>query len=101
MDSVIETVQSIESDYGMNSRKWSNSDSRLKKLHKWWLDHPDTREVAIYKIYRDGIYLMTGTATEIANRIGYDNPGSVYAFNSKAYKHKKHVVNYELLEVEK
>ena len=41
---VFATVQSIESDYGMNPDKWPLDDVRLKQLHEWYLNHSDKQK---------------------------------------------------------
>jgi len=38
---IIELVQSLESDYGMDVSKWPVSDDRLEKLNRWYIEHPD------------------------------------------------------------
>ena len=42
-NSVITIVHSIEDDYGMNSNDWTEDDLRLKKLHDWYIKHPDVK----------------------------------------------------------
>lgn len=42
-NSVITIVHSLEDDYGMNSNDWTEDDLRLKKLHDWYIKHPDVK----------------------------------------------------------
>lgn len=42
-NSVITIVHSIEDEYGMNSNDWTEDDLRLKKLHEWYITHPDEK----------------------------------------------------------
>ena len=43
-NSVINKVQSIESDFGMDSNNWPLDDVRLKKLHEWDLNHSEEKK---------------------------------------------------------
>lgn len=97
-NSVLPLVQSLERDYGTVNNV--QNDIRLTELHVWWDEHPDDKKVHVYKIYRDGEYLTTGTAKEIADEIGFMSTSVIYGFNSKIYKAMKHNVKYELVEVE-
>lgn len=96
-NTVIKTVQDIEHDFGSVNFARRN-DRRLNKLHKWWLNHPDAREVDVYEVYKNGEYFMTGTAKEISKRIGLST-SIIYSFNSELYKMRKHEVFYELVKV--
>lgn len=42
-NSVIKMVKAIEADYGMDSNDWPKNDARLKKLHEWYIKHPDEK----------------------------------------------------------
>lgn len=41
---IISTVQSIEKDYGMDSKLWPENDVRLKELHDWYLKHSEKQK---------------------------------------------------------
>lgn len=41
---VIATVQSIENDYGTDYTLWPENDIRLKKIHEWYINHPDKQK---------------------------------------------------------
>ena len=43
-NSVIKMVQAIEADYGMNPNNWPENDTRLKKIHEWYINHPDKQK---------------------------------------------------------
>jgi len=43
-NSVIKLVQSIEADYGMDSKLWPENDPRLKQLHDWYLNHSEKKK---------------------------------------------------------
>ena len=43
-NSVINTVQAIEGDYGMDSKLWPENDDRLKQLHEWYLNHSEEKK---------------------------------------------------------
>jgi len=43
-NSVINTVQAIEADYGMDSKFWPENDPRLKELHDWYLNHSEEKK---------------------------------------------------------
>lgn len=43
-NSVIETVQSIENDYGMDCKLWPENDARLKKMREWYIKHSDEKK---------------------------------------------------------
>lgn len=42
-NSVITMVKAIEADYGMDYKDWAKDDLRLKKLHEWYITHPDEK----------------------------------------------------------
>jgi len=43
-NSVINMVQAIEADYGMNPNNWPENDDRLKQLHEWYLNHSEEKK---------------------------------------------------------
>ena len=43
-NSVINTVQAIEADYGMDPKNWPENDPRLKELHDWYLNHSEEKK---------------------------------------------------------
>ena len=43
-NSVINKVQAIEADYGMNPKNWPENDPRLKELHDWYLKHSEKKK---------------------------------------------------------
>lgn len=97
-DEVYEHLLSIENEY-KSVNNCPDSDPRLKWIHNWWLTHPDIRKSKVFEIYRDGEYLMTGTAKEIAKEIGFSGATTVYNFDSEIYKMRKHYIYYEIVEI--
>ena len=43
-NSVIKMVQAIEADYGTDYTLWPENDIRLKKIHEWYINHPDKQK---------------------------------------------------------
>ena len=43
-NSVIKMVQAIETDYGTDYTLWPENDVRLKKIHEWYINHPDKQK---------------------------------------------------------
>ena len=43
-NAVINTVQAIEGDYGMNPNNWPENDDRLKQLREWYIEHSDEKK---------------------------------------------------------
>lgn len=41
---IILLVRSIENDYGMDYTLWPENDVRLKKIHNWYIKHPDKQK---------------------------------------------------------
>ena len=41
---IILLVRSIENDYGMDYTLWPENDTRLKKIHEWYINHPDKQK---------------------------------------------------------
>ena len=41
---IILLVRSIENDYGTDYTLWPENDTRLKKIHEWYINHPDKKK---------------------------------------------------------
>ena len=41
---IILLVRSIENDYGTDYTLWPENDIRLKKIHEWYINHPDKQK---------------------------------------------------------
>ena len=41
---IISLVRSIENDYGTDYTLWPENDVRLKKIHEWYMNHPDKQK---------------------------------------------------------
>ena len=41
---IISLVRSIENDYGTDYTLWPENDARLRKIHEWYINHPDKQK---------------------------------------------------------